>query len=68
MRFPWNFGLIEAKDEITWDFVKIGGNSWLLPVSADYLYTYKSGDVWQVAVQFKNHRHFESSIKLQVVQ
>jgi hypothetical protein len=66
--FPHDFNLAEAKDEISWNYVKIGNSSWLLPVSADYLYTFKSGDVWHVEVQFTNHRHFETSIKLQVVQ
>jgi hypothetical protein len=64
--FPPEFVQVEAKDEIFWESVKIGDSSWLVPVSADYLYTFKSGDVWHIEVQFKNHRHFETSIKLQV--
>jgi hypothetical protein len=63
--FPAGYGFsAESKEVVSWDYVKIGEVSYLLPVAADYLFTYSSGDVWHIEVQYKNHRHFESSIDL----
>jgi hypothetical protein len=61
--FPAGYGFsAESKEIVSWDYVKIGEASFLLPVAADYVFTYSSGDVWHIEVQYKNHRHFESSI------
>ncbi len=54
----------EDKVVLSWDFVKIGDTSYLLPVASDYVFTFSSGDMWDIAVQYKNHRHFEASTNL----
>jgi hypothetical protein len=41
--------------------VKIGEASHLLPVHADFLVLYHSGTRYRVEVEYKNHRHFETS-------
>jgi hypothetical protein len=51
----------EDKVVLSWDFVKIGDASYLLPVAADYVFAFSSGDMWHIVVQYKNHRHFEAS-------
>jgi len=50
------------KEVFSWDDVTIGDASHLLPVAADYVYPWPNGDLWHIAVQFKNHRHFEAAI------
>jgi len=63
--FPPGFGFAsESKEVISWDYVKIGETSYLLPVAADYLFTYPWGDVWHIEVQYRNHRRFETSVIL----
>ncbi len=59
--FPVEFEFAERNEEISWDYVKIGNASHLLPVAANFLVQYSSGDRWRVEVEYKNHRHFESS-------
>ena len=49
----------EWKQVLFWDDVKVGNTSHRLPVSGDYI-----ADVWQVKVQYTNHRVFETSINL----
>jgi hypothetical protein len=49
------------KAVLSWDFVKIGDAFYLLPVAAEYVFTFSSGDMWHIVVQYKNHRHFEAS-------
>jgi hypothetical protein len=45
----------------SWDYVKIGDASHLLPVATDMVWIDPKGDTWHVAAQYKNHRHFEAS-------
>jgi hypothetical protein len=45
----------------SWDYVKIGDASHLLPVATDFVWIDPKGDTWHVAAQYKNHRHFEAS-------
>ena len=45
----------------SWEFVKIGGASYFLPATADSTFDTQNGDSWHIFVQFKDHRHFESS-------
>jgi hypothetical protein len=61
---PADFSGQRHKVILSWDFVKIGDASFLLPVAADYVFAFSSGDVWHIAVQYKNHRHFEASTNL----
>jgi hypothetical protein len=51
---------------LSWDYVKIGDATHLLPVAADYIDRFSKGGFangaqWHIAVQYKNHRHFEAS-------
>ena len=59
--FPKGFGVASEKEAISWDYVKIGGASYLLPVALDYFVDIVSGDTWHVSVEYKNHRHFEAA-------
>ncbi len=46
---------------LSWDYVKIGDASYLLPVMSDYVFVLPNLPMWHVAVQYRNHRHFEAS-------
>jgi hypothetical protein len=54
----------EDKVVLSWGFVKIADTPYLLPVAADYVFTFSPGDVWHIVVQYKNHRHFEASMNV----
>lgn len=62
--FPPGFAFTERTEKVTWDYVKIGDTSHLLPVHAEFLVLYASGERWRVEVEYKNHRHFEASTNL----
>jgi hypothetical protein len=62
--FPADFEFAGREEHVTWDFVKIGEDSHLLPVRADFLVRYSDGTRYRVEVEYKNHRHFESSSNL----
>ena len=62
--FPDGFGFAQRKEEVSWDWVKIGDTTHLLPVGADFVVRLSSGDWWHVIVQYTNHRHFESSTSI----
>ena len=59
--FPAEFEFAQRKEEISWDYVRIGNVSHLLPVGANFVVLYSTGARWRVEVEYKNHRHFESS-------
>ena len=59
--FPPGFGSDPLTETIRWDHVKIGGESYLLPVSQEIFGGFVHADLWHVVVAFKNHRHFEAS-------
>ena len=59
--FPPDFEFAGREEHMFWDYVKIGENSHLLPVRANFLVTYSSGTRYRVEVEYKNHRHFEAS-------
>jgi hypothetical protein len=59
--FPSQFDLAKRHEEVSWDYVKIGDASHLLPVAATFLISYSSGKQTRVEVVYKNHRHFEAS-------
>ena len=59
--FPADFEFAGREQHFFWDYVKIGANSHLLPVRADFLVVYSSGTRYRVEVEYKNHRHFEAS-------
>jgi hypothetical protein len=59
--FPKGFALDPSKEIDSWDYVKIGDASYLLPVSWEWFGGFTKEDLWHVTVEYKNHRHFESS-------
>lgn len=59
--FPAQFDFARRQEDVSWDSVKIGDASYLLPVAANFIVDYSSGKRWRVEVEYKNHRHFESS-------
>ncbi len=62
--FPAEFEFAGREEHMFWDYVKIGENSHLLPVRANFLVVYSSGTQYRVEVEYKNHRHFEASTKV----
>jgi len=62
--FPADFDFAQRREEVSWDHVKIGDASHLLPVGADFVVTFSTGDRWHVTVEYKNHRHFEASTNI----
>jgi hypothetical protein len=59
--FPAGFEFAHRKEEVSWDYVKIGDASHLLPVAANFVVDYSSGSRFRVDLEYRNHRHFESS-------
>jgi hypothetical protein len=62
--FPRDFEFQAREEHVTWGYVKIGESSHLLPVRADFAVTYRDGTRYRVEVEYRNHRHFESSSKI----
>jgi hypothetical protein len=62
--FPEDFEFAGREEHMFWDYVKIGDNSHLLPVRANFLVSYSSGTRYRVEVEYRNHRHFEASTKV----
>jgi hypothetical protein len=62
--FPADFEFAQRDEQVSWDYVKIGTESHLLPTSANFVVRYSSGARSRVEVEFKNHRHFEASTNL----
>jgi hypothetical protein len=59
--FPADFEFAGREEQMFWDYVKIGENSHLLPVRANFVVAYSSGTRYRVEVEYTNHRHFEAS-------
>ena len=62
--FPSDFEFAKREEHVSWDYVKIGDNSHLLPVRASFLILYSTGTRYRIEVEYKNHRHFEASTNL----
>ena len=62
--FPPGFEFAKREEHVTWDYVKIGDSSHLLPVRANFLVHYSTGTRYRIEVEYKNHRHFEASTNL----
>ncbi|HKD07067.1 MAG TPA: hypothetical protein VKB79_14280 [Bryobacteraceae bacterium] len=60
-QFPAPFQFQAREEHVTWDYVRIGESSHLLPVRADFAATYRSGTRYRVDIEYRNHRHFEAS-------
>ena len=59
--YPKGFAVQSFKQTISWDYVKIGDASYLLPVAMDFSLGFSSGDPWHISVEYKNHRRFEAA-------
>lgn len=59
--FPAEIQFAERAEHVTWDYVKIAGDAHLLPVRANFLVRYNDGTRYRIDVEYKNHRHFETS-------
>jgi hypothetical protein len=59
--FPRRFRFVSRHQVMTWDNVKIGEASHWLPVSAEFIWTQKTGVRRRTVVEYRNHRHFESA-------
>ena len=62
--FPADFELARRNEEVSWDYVKIGSASHLLPVAANFVILYSSGARTRIEVEYRNHRHFEASSEI----
>jgi hypothetical protein len=59
--FPADFDIAHRTEEVTWDYVKIGDASHLLPVGANFVIVYSNSSRFRIEVTYANHRHFESA-------
>jgi hypothetical protein len=59
--FPADFKFTRRTEHVTWDYVKIGNDSHLLPIAATFEIFYSSGLRSRIEVAYRNHRHFEAS-------
>lgn len=59
--FPKQFGVVSRHQVMTWDYVRIGQDSYWLPVSAEFIWTRETHDRSKAVVEYRNHRHFESA-------
>jgi hypothetical protein len=62
--FPKGFGSDTFEQSISWDYVKIGDESRLLPTRMEMVLGLSAKVLWRVVVDYKNHRHFEASTNL----
>ncbi len=59
--FPKGFPVQSSREVTSWDYVKIGDASFLLPLTNDFFLGLAPGDLWHISVEFKNYRRFEAS-------
>jgi hypothetical protein len=62
--FPTEIEFSGREEHISCDYVKIGEDSHLLPVRARFLVRFYDGTRYRIEVEYKNHRHFESSTNI----
>ena len=62
--FPKGFGADPWTAMSSWDYVQIGDSLHLLPVAAEVFGGFTKGDLWHVAVEYKNHRRFEAATRI----
>ena len=58
---PQGFRVLEQKEILSWDSVKIGDTSHWLPVTYDFVFRYATGTLWHGDVDYRNHRNFEAA-------
>jgi hypothetical protein len=59
--FPKNFGNDTWTEAATWDSVRIGDESYLLPVAFETVIGNSSDYLFRAVVEYSNHRHFQAS-------
>jgi len=59
--FPAAFPISSVEKKVSWDFVKIGDATHLLPVSAQITIVLSSGEMRLSKHEYRNHRHFEAA-------
>jgi hypothetical protein len=59
--FPEKFGKDRGTMTQSWDYVRIGDATYLLPISAEFVARQSDGSAERVLVEYKNHRHFEAA-------
>ena len=59
--FPEAFPISASKKQVSWDFVRIGDATHLLPVSAEITVLLSTGEMRRARHEYKNHRHFEAA-------
>jgi len=65
INFPKDFGNDTWTEAATYDYVKIGDESHLLPVAFDTEIGASTGELFKAHVEYRNHRHFEASTNVQ---
>jgi hypothetical protein len=58
--FPAAFPISSVEKKVTWDFVKIGDDTHLLPVYAEITIVLSTGEMRWSKHEYRNHRHFEA--------
>jgi len=64
VQFPAAYGITSREEKVTWDFVKIGDATHLLPVSYEKIIYNRGGSAGRVTVKYTNHRHFEADTSI----
>jgi hypothetical protein len=59
--FPKGFPVESWREVTSWDYVRIGDDSHLLPMTNDFFFGFASGERWHISVEFKNYRRFEAA-------
>ena len=59
--FPKTFPISATEKQVSWDFVKIGDATHLLPVAAEIRVVLSTGEMRLAKHEYKNHRHFEAA-------
>ena len=59
--FPKGFGADTLRMSVTWDYVRAGESTQLLPVAADLVGGLSTKELWRVALTYTNHRRFAAS-------
>jgi hypothetical protein len=59
--FPEKFGVDWYMQTESWNHATIGGSSYLVQASHDFVLRKSDGSMERVTTEYKNHRHFEAS-------
>jgi len=62
--FPKDYSMQQRNEIVAFEYVKIADAPYLLPVSAEFWWSYLSSKPRRVVITYKNYRHFEVSTKI----